>query len=78
MERFEGEGCGHFLSQAVLVDYGVWEIQILLLICWAVGDRIGEWIGLAGSSDIGLLGWCILTVDGDQSLVNGDQSVVKF
>ena len=35
-------------------------------------------MGLAGPSDIGLLGWCILTIDGDQSLVNDDQSVVKL
>ena len=37
--------------------------------CLAVWYKVGKWTGLVGSSDSGLLSWCILAVDGDQSVV---------
>ena len=69
LERFKGGGCGHLLRQAVPINYGVWEMQGLPVVCLTIWHRVGEWMGPVGSSDSGLLGWCILAVDGDQSKV---------
>ena len=69
MEGFKDGCCGHVFSQAAPVDYGVREIQVLTVVCPAVGYRVGEWMDPAGCSYIGLLGWCILVDDGDQSMV---------
>ena len=50
------------------VDCGVRKIRVLPAVCSTKGYRVGEWTGPTGSSDSCLLGWCILAVEGEQSL----------
>ena len=76
LERVKGGGCGHVRRQAgVPVDYGVQKVLVLPVVCSTTGYRVGKWMGGAGSFDSGLLGWCVLAVDG-HVLPLGEYSIV--
>ena len=67
--EIRGGGGAVATSSGRLFNYGIREMRVLSVVCSAVGYTVGEWMGPAGSSDSGVLDWCILAVDGDQSVV---------